>query len=102
MFESQTLSEGFFVGGNRVNCAAPFWDVDPRAPPGAPGVRRIVYGTDEGVYLSDLGAPERDPVRVLTLMDVTQVDVLERYQLLIVLSGASRSPLPCRSNSHSW
>ena len=24
IFESELLSEGFFVGGNKVNCAAPF------------------------------------------------------------------------------
>jgi hypothetical protein len=24
VFETQVLSEGFFVGGNKVNCAAPF------------------------------------------------------------------------------
>jgi hypothetical protein len=49
--------------------------------------RRIAYGTDDGVYLSDLREPTRDPVKVLALLDVSQVDVLEEYQLLIVLSG---------------
>jgi CNH domain len=54
---------------------------------GAGGARRIVYGTDDGVYLSDLRAGNQDPVKVLELLDVSQVDVLEEYQLLIVLSG---------------
>lgn len=49
----------------------------------------MVYGTDDGVYLSDLREPNQDPVKVLALLDVLQVDVLEDYQLLIVLSGAS-------------
>ncbi|EMD39301.1 hypothetical protein CERSUDRAFT_104516 [Gelatoporia subvermispora B] len=75
VFETVTLSEGFFLGPNRVNCAAPF----------SYG-RRAVYGTDDGVYLSDLWEHNRDPVKVLALKDVTQVDVLEDYQLLIVLS----------------
>lgn len=75
VFETITLSEGFFVGPNRVNCAAPFDQG-----------RRAVYGTADGVYLSDLWDPHREPVKVLALLDVTQVDVLEDYQLLIVLS----------------
>lgn len=52
--------------------------------------RRVVYGTDDGVYLSNLW-DRREPVKVLALKDVSQVDVLEDYQLLIVLSGASRT-----------
>ncbi|KAG1746612.1 CNH domain-containing protein [Suillus paluster] len=75
VFEMVTLCEGFFLGQNRVNCAAPF----------ACG-RRIIYGTDDGIYLSDLNHPNREPVKVLALLDVSQVDVLEDYQLLIVLS----------------
>ena len=49
--------------------------------------RRAVYGTDDGVYLSDLRERNREPVKVLALKDVSQLDVLEEYQLLIVLSG---------------
>lgn len=47
----------------------------------------MVYGTDDGVYISDLRDISKDPVKVLGLLDVLQVDVLEEYQLLIVLSG---------------
>ncbi|KAJ7882728.1 CNH-domain-containing protein [Mycena leptocephala] len=74
VFDTVALSEGFF-GANKVNCAAPF-----------SGGRRIVYGTDDGVYISDLRDISKDPVKVLALLDVSQVDVLEDYQLLIVLS----------------
>jgi RHO1 GDP-GTP exchange protein 1/2 len=74
MFDTEMLSENFFVGPNKVNCAAPF-----------DGGRKMVYGTDDGVYLSD--GKNREPVKVLALLDVTQVDVLEEYQLLLVLSG---------------
>jgi RHO1 GDP-GTP exchange protein 1/2 len=49
--------------------------------------RRAVYGTADGVYISNLWEPHREPMKVLALADVTQVDVLEDYQLLIVLSG---------------
>ncbi|CCM01353.1 uncharacterized protein FIBRA_03403 [Fibroporia radiculosa] len=75
VFETVTLSEGFFVGPNRVTCAAPFGNS-----------QKTVYGTDDGVYISNLWERNRDPVKVLALKDVTQVDVLEDYQLLIVLS----------------
>ncbi|KAH9832563.1 CNH-domain-containing protein [Rhodofomes roseus] len=74
VFETETLSEGFFLGPNRVNCAAPFNNG-----------KRAVYGTDDGVYISNLWE-RREPLRVLALKDVSQVDVLEDYQLLIVLS----------------
>ncbi|EPT02968.1 hypothetical protein FOMPIDRAFT_1142932 [Fomitopsis schrenkii] len=74
VFETVTLSEGFFIGPNSVNCAAPFSDG-----------KRAVYGTDDGVYISNLWE-RREPLRVLALKDVSQVDVLEDYQLLIVLS----------------
>lgn len=47
----------------------------------------MVYGTDDGVYISDLRESGRDPVKVLSLLEVSQVDVLEDYQLMIVLSG---------------
>ncbi|KAI0664258.1 CNH domain-containing protein [Cubamyces menziesii] len=75
VFETVTLSEGFFVGVNKVNCAAPFNQG-----------RKAVYGTDDGVYLSNLMERNREPVKVLALKDVEQVDVLEDYQLLIVLA----------------
>ncbi|KAF9240727.1 CNH domain-containing protein [Melanogaster broomeanus] len=75
VFDTATVCEAFFLGSNKVNCAAPF----------AHG-RRIAYGTDDGVYLSDLREQNRDPVKVLALLDVSQVDVLEEFQLLIVLS----------------
>lgn len=76
IFDTVTLSEGFFHGPNKVNCAAPY-----------SGGRRVVYGTDDGVYLSDMLESGQEPVKVLALLDVMQVDVLEDYQLLIVLSG---------------
>ena len=55
--------------------------------------RRAVYGTDDGVYISSIWDRGRTPVKVLSLKDVSQVDVLEDYQLLIVLSGKSHSRL---------
>ncbi|KIY71876.1 CNH-domain-containing protein [Cylindrobasidium torrendii FP15055 ss-10] len=75
IFDTVPLSEGFFVGVNKVNCAAPM-----------NGGRRVVYGTNDGVYMSDLREPNQEPVKVLALQEVVQIDVLEDYDLLIVLS----------------
>ncbi|PWN48476.1 CNH-domain-containing protein [Violaceomyces palustris] len=78
IFDTITLSEGFFTGANKVNCSVPF-DFG----------RRIIYGTEDGVYLSDLREKARPPTKVLPLPGVTQVDVLEEYQILIVLAERS-------------
>ncbi|KAF8519036.1 CNH domain-containing protein [Hysterangium stoloniferum] len=74
-FDTFTLSEGFFSGINKVNCAAPFNNG-----------RRVAYGTDDGVYFSDHRDPNREPMKVVALADVTHLDILDEYQLLIVLS----------------
>jgi hypothetical protein len=52
----------------------------------------MVYGTDNGVYLSDLRSKNRVPVKVISVMNVTQLDVLEEQGILIVLAGSSKSP----------
>ncbi|KAH9072338.1 CNH-domain-containing protein [Lactarius deliciosus] len=74
-FEMDILSEGFFQSVNRANCAAPF-----------SGGQKVAYGTFDGVYFQDLREPNREPIKVLALTDVAQVDVLDDYGLLIVLS----------------
>lgn len=78
VFDTITLSEGFFIGTNKVNCSVPF-DFG----------RRIIYGTEDGVYLSDLREKARPPTKVLPLPGVTQIDVLEEYQILIILAERS-------------
>lgn len=99
VFDTATISEGFFVGMNRVNCAAPFCGylnlrkgLMPSTDVGVlfsfqGGGKKVVYGTDDGLYLSYFQERNRDPVKVLALREVLQVDVLEDYQLLVVLSG---------------
>ena len=55
----------------------------------------MIYGTDEGVYFSNLRDPKlREPVKVINLVDVTQVDVIEDFQLLVVLHERSVSTFP--------
>ncbi|KAN0129875.1 CNH domain containing protein, partial [Lactarius tabidus] len=76
-FGMHILSEGYFQSVNRANCATPF-----------SGGQKVAYGTFDGVYFHDLREPNREPVKVLALTDVAQVDVFDDYGLLIVLSGA--------------
>jgi RHO1 GDP-GTP exchange protein 1/2 len=53
------------------------------------GGRKLIYGTDNGIYVSDRKARDAIPKRVLDAQNVTQIDVLEEYQLLLVLSNKS-------------
>ena len=53
------------------------------------GGQKVAYGTFDGVYFQDLREPNREPIKMLALTDVAQVDVLDEYGLLIVLSGWS-------------
>ncbi len=54
------------------------------------GGRKLIYGTDNGIYISDRRSKDNaSPKRVIDVPSVTQVDVLEEYQLLLVLSNRS-------------
>ncbi|KAK9360761.1 CNH domain-containing protein [Lipomyces starkeyi] len=74
------LCTGFFDSSNRVNCAVPF-----------DGGRKMLYGTDNGVYVSDT-RPARGlsriprPQRVVPVSNITQLEVLEEYSMLLALS----------------
>ncbi|KAL6902865.1 CNH domain-containing protein [Trichoderma evansii] len=75
-FTTNIISSNFFVGTNQVNCVSPF-----------DGGRKLLYGTDNGVYISDRKNKDAVPRRVLETASVTQIDILEEYQLLLVLSN---------------
>ncbi|KAL7808260.1 CNH domain-containing protein [Trichoderma gracile] len=75
-FTTNVISSNFFVGTNRVNCVSPF-----------DGGRKLLYGTDNGIYMSDRKNKDAVPRRVLEAANVTQIDILEEYQLLLVLSN---------------
>ncbi|KAG6029622.1 hypothetical protein E4U41_000307 [Claviceps citrina] len=75
-FNTTIISSNFFVGTNQINCVTPF-----------DGGRKLLYGTDNGIYLSDRKNKEQMPRRVLEIPNVTQIDILEEYQLLLVLSS---------------
>jgi RHO1 GDP-GTP exchange protein 1/2 len=72
------LSEGFFNVNNRVNCLVP-----------TDGGRKLIYGTDSGIYLADRWPKDKSakPKRILDANQVTQIDALEEYRLLVVLSN---------------
>ncbi|KAL1980241.1 hypothetical protein VTN96DRAFT_4446 [Rasamsonia emersonii] len=85
-FYSKTvLCENFFTTVNRVNCLVP---ID--------GGRKLVIGTDNGIYVADRWPKDKNakPRRVLDASGVTQIDTLEEYQLLLVLSNKTLSSYP--------
>ncbi|KAJ4134485.1 RHO1 GDP-GTP exchange protein 2 [Fusarium oxysporum] len=82
-FNTTVISSKFFAGTNRVNCVTPF-----------DGGRKLLYGTDNGVYLSDRKVKDQVPRRVLETASVTQIDILEEYQLLLVLSNKTLQSYP--------
>ncbi|KAL8699073.1 MAG: hypothetical protein Q9224_001573 [Gallowayella concinna] len=84
-FTKTILCEHFFSAVHKVNCLVP---ID--------GGRKFVYGTDSGIYISDRrhkGAEAR-PKRVVEISSVTQVDVMEEYQMLLVLANKSLFVFP--------
>ncbi|ORX40726.1 CNH domain-domain-containing protein [Kockovaella imperatae] len=87
VFISETITDGHFIGLRKINCISPYDNGN-----------RMIYGTDDGVYFSNLRDVKlRDPVKVINLLDVTQVDVIEEFQLLIVLHErmVTTFPLDC-------
>ncbi|KJZ75946.1 hypothetical protein HIM_04770 [Hirsutella minnesotensis 3608] len=82
-FNTTIISNNFFVGTNQVRCVTPF-----------DGGRKLLYGTDNGVYVSDRKNKEQIPRRVLETTNVTQIDILEEYQLLLVLSNKTLQSYP--------
>jgi hypothetical protein len=77
IFAMYKLNEGFFNAANRVNCCRP---ID--------GGRKMVIGTDLGVYVSDRKPKDAShkPRRMLDIRLVAQLEVLEQHQILVVLA----------------
>ncbi|KAK0390847.1 hypothetical protein NLU13_0350 [Sarocladium strictum] len=85
-FNTTIISENFFVGANQVNCVMPF-----------DGGRKLLYGTNNGIYLSERKNKEQIPRRVLEPTNVTQIEILEEYSLLLVLSNKTLQSYPMSS-----
>ncbi|KAF3940607.1 hypothetical protein ABW19_dt0209478 [Dactylella cylindrospora] len=87
IFTKTELSEDFFnFNTNKVNCLVPM-----------DGGRKLVYGTDTGIYVSDRrpnSTAQGVPKKVIDMVNVSQVDVLEEYQILLVLSDKTAYSFP--------
>lgn len=79
------LCEGFFNTQNRVNCLVP-----------TDGGRKLIYGTDNGIYVADRWPKDKSikPKRILDATQVSQIDTLEEYRLLLVLSNKTLTSYP--------
>ncbi|KAK0513270.1 hypothetical protein JMJ35_004256 [Cladonia borealis] len=84
-YTKTVLCDNFFTAAHKVNCLVP---ID--------GGRKLVFGTDTGIYVSDRKPKTQAarPKRVLDISNVTQIDVLEEYQLLLVLATKSLMSYP--------
>jgi RHO1 GDP-GTP exchange protein 1/2 len=79
------LCEAFFNSQNRVNCLVP-----------TDGGRKLIYGTDNGIYIADRWPKDKSvkPRRIIDATQVTQIDTLEEYRLLLVLSNKTLQSYP--------
>lgn len=101
VFVTESITEGYFSGLRKINCISPYgMSLLPLTDTSGliscvDNGNRMIYGTDEGVYFSNLRDDKlREPVKVINLLDVTQVDVIEEFQLLIVLHERSVTTFP--------
>ncbi|KAG5519110.1 hypothetical protein PMAC_002198 [Pneumocystis sp. 'macacae'] len=89
IFKQHVICEKYFLRGNKVACVVPY-----------DGGRKLIYGTENGVYVSDrkpYSSVKVAPVRVLAINGVTQVDVLEEYSILLVLADKTLYSYPMES-----
>ncbi|RHZ74295.1 hypothetical protein CDV55_109035 [Aspergillus turcosus] len=109
-YNKTVLCSNFFTSANRVNCLVPVGTVlFPILSPcalafvqilltfvAADGGRKLVYGTDSGIFISERWPKDKSakPRRVLDASQVTQIDTLEEYQLLLVLANKTLSSYP--------
>lgn len=93
IFTLTPLCERFFDISNRINCVAP-----------CDGGRKFIYGTDNGIFVSEV--KNRDgkrivgkPVKIISKINVTQLEVLEEYQTLMVLADKKLYAVPLELSS---
>ena len=85
IFTMGKLNEGYFRGDTRINCCRP---ID--------GGRKLVIGTDNGVYVCE-SRPKDSSVKPKRMLDsklVTQLEVLEQHQILVVLADKNVYTFP--------
>ena len=85
IFTMGKLNEGYFKGETRINCCRP---ID--------GGRKLVIGTDNGVYICE-SRPKDSSVKPKRMLDsklVTQLEVLEQHQILVILADKAVYTFP--------
>ena len=75
-FELDIISDGFFIGSDKANCAVPYNQG-----------RKIIYGTDNGIYVSDQSSEV--PRKVIGMPCVTQIEILEEDEIIVALAERS-------------
>lgn len=81
VFTLTPLSSHFFDNNNKINCVVPF-----------DGGRKLLYGTDSGIYVSDVKFADAGsrtvsrPRKVISRINIIQADILGEYQILLALS----------------
>ncbi|KAH3664177.1 hypothetical protein OGAPHI_004891 [Ogataea philodendri] len=75
------LTSNFFDSNNKINCVVPF-----------DGGRKLLYGTDAGIYVSDVRVSDNGarivskPLKIISKINIIQVEILGEYQTLLALS----------------
>ncbi|CAG8475293.1 16501_t:CDS:10, partial [Racocetra persica] len=81
VFEKTVLIEKrHFHETHKILCAVFFDDY-----------RKLAFGTDNGVYVLDIGQNQKSAVLALQIEKVSQIEILEDYRLLFVLAGKDKS-----------
>ena len=101
-YTKTVLCDNYFTSAHKVNCLVPigefsyFLGLKSASLILVDGGRKLVYGTDSGIYVSDRkpNSIAGRPKRVLEVGPITQIDVLEEYQLLLVLAAKSLMSYP--------
>ncbi|KAH3672346.1 hypothetical protein WICMUC_004318 [Wickerhamomyces mucosus] len=85
IFTLKPLVEKLFDISNKINCLAPF-----------DGGRKLLFGTDSGVFISEVKLITNGndktvrkvskPIKIISKVNVTQLEVLEEYQTLLALA----------------
>lgn len=68
------LCSNVFDAQNRINCLVPF-----------DGGRKLLYGTDSGVYVSDRSAANTTRTKVISKLNIIQIEIIQEYQILVAL-----------------
>ncbi|KAF5361832.1 hypothetical protein D9756_002261 [Leucocoprinus leucothites] len=77
LFELNELNHGYFSSWDKVHSVAPF---------DAEGPKKIAYGANSGVHIMELDIDKSQPEKQFHLPEVLQIEVLEEYGILLILS----------------